>query len=133
MPTAMRGTLGSSLASPASRAAWKLLRSSIRFIAILPQHVDLTLQSALIHVTQDVVVDLDHRRQRALSEAGHRAQREFAVGRRGGHLVGAALVVPVTQPELQLDSLQKRPRAPRMARRAAADADRVLTLRRSEE
>src|SRR5271157_916680 len=113
----MRGTGGSSFASPASRAAWKLLRSSIRLIAVLPQRVDFTMQSALIDMAQDVVVHLDHRRQSALAEAGHGAQRELAVGGCGAYLVGATLVVPVAQPQLQLDALQKRPRASRMARR----------------
>ena len=75
----------------------------------------------------DRVVDLDHRGERALAEAGDGADREAPVRRRERELVGA--VGGLVQAQLELHALEQRPRAAGVAGRAAADGHRVRALR----
>src|SRR5664280_680336 len=92
------------------------------------QLLDLAVQGLLVHVAVDGVVNLHHRSQRALPEAGNRAQRKAAIGRGGADFVGPVLAL-LGQPQLEPEPLQKVARAARVTRRAAADADGVVALR----
>ncbi len=123
----MRGRAGSSFARPASRTTLKAAMSEIltgpapgRLLAA--QGLDLADEGLLGDVAADGMVDLDDGRQRALPEAGHGADREAPVGRREGELVG--LVGALLEAQLELDALEQRPRAARVAGRAAADGHR---------
>ncbi len=86
--------------------------------ALLPplgERFDFALQSALVHVAEDVVVDLDHRRQGALAEAGNGADGEATVGRGESQLVGLAVFVGLTIAEPRSrQSLSSRSREPRV-------------------
>src|SRR5215471_1249324 len=111
MPTAMRGTAGMTLSRPASRTALKAPMSSMR----------------LIPVAEDAVIELDDRRERALSEAGDGAHSEFAVGCGDCELVGG--LDGFGDAELEHQTFEQAARSAGMAGRAAADADGVVALR----
>ena len=98
-------------------------------VLLLPlQVLHFAMQRLLVHVAEDGVIHLHHRRQRALAEAGHGAQRVLAVGRGDAELVGAVLAL-LRQAQLQAQPLQQVARAARVAGGAAADADGVVALR----
>ena len=93
------------------------------------QVLQLTVQGLLVHVAEDVVIHLHHRRQRALAEAGHRAQGDSCRSGVVTQSLSAPLLAFVRQPQFQAQALQQVARAARVAGGAAADADGVLALR----
>src|SRR6185437_12253339 len=98
---------------------------------VLPLKIpNLTLQSALIHVPADSMVDLHHWRQCALSEAHHRTQRELIIRSSQRHFVSFAGVLGIIRPqsEVQAQSLQQAARPARMARGSTAYAYGVVAL-----
>ena len=94
------------------------------------QRPHLALQRPFVHVAADAVIDFHHRRQRALPEARHRANRELAV-RRGQRTCRLRCVSASScpSPRSSRSAFQQAARAPRVARRPAADADCVVPLR----
>ena len=83
-------------------------------------------------MTEDGVIDLDHRREGALAEAGHRAQRGVAV-RCGDSQDFRLAVLAGLQPEAHHHRLQQIARTAGVAGGAAADADGVAALRLEAE
>src|ERR1019366_7803364 len=89
------------------------------------------LQGALVYVTQVVVVDFNHRSQRALAETGDGADGELAVRRSEREFVCLAGFADfrIAQAEIEADLGQQVARAAGVAGSAAADADDVVALR----
>src|SRR3954447_7485940 len=95
------------------------------FVPLLSEALDLTGERALVHVAADAVVQLEDRRHGALSEAGHRADREFAVRGAEGELIGVGLADHLGQPEIEQQRLQKAAGPARVAGGPPADANRM--------
>ena len=74
------------------------------------------------------MIDLDYWSERALSEASDGTNGEFAVGRSYGEFVCLALIHTAIEAEIEAQTFEQVARAASMARRAAADADRMVAL-----
>jgi hypothetical protein len=96
----------------------------------LHQRFHFALQRALIYVAENVVVDFDNRRQRALAETGHGAHGQAAIRRGDCQLVGLAVLVgfAVAQAEIEAELLQQIAGAARVTGGSAANTDHVVAL-----
>jgi hypothetical protein len=82
-------------------------------------------------MSADAMVDLDHGSHGALAETRDGAHRELAIWRgqqQFVRLVPLSVVIIESETQFQPSALQQTSRSARVARGAAANADRVLAL-----
>src|SRR5512133_3890748 len=98
----------------------RFLRSGA-LLTLPRQGTQLALQTALVHVAANTMVDLHHRRERALPETGDRADGELPVRSGEYGLVGIAVGFGGRHAQVETQAVQQVARTARVTRGAAAN------------